>query len=170
VNAVSPGLQNAADLIFSESGLGEELLAHGAAIPLSMVLTHHANAQSNQFLVDGIDISPEVFFAPEVFLPAIVWEAQLMGTRLLGADLGCRLRVDPSGLLGVTASVPFVTGNLADIMRALLCLHAVNSCCGNSKEMMVEMGMIVDAYKNQFAAMASSAELKDGELKWPQRA
>ena len=170
MSAFSPGLQNAADLIFSESGFADESLATGAAIPLSLVLAHHATGLGNQYRVDGVEISPDVFFAPEIFLPAVVWEAQLLGARLLGADLGCRLRVDPSGLFGVTASAPLITGNLADIMRALLCLHAVNACCGASRASIVEMGMIVDAYKNQFSAMVSSADMQDGELKWPQRA
>ncbi len=154
-------------LIFSDISAVEQPLPEGAAIPLTNVLACHSGIYGNRFQIDGQLIDAEIFFAPEIFLPAIIWEAQILGTRLLGADLGCRLRVAPEGLLGVMASAPLVTGNLADIMRALFCIHAAKHCCASASDSVVEVGMMVDHYKKRFAGMLDSASSQEGELKWP---
>lgn len=139
----------------------------GMAIPLSKVLACHAEISKIRFLSNGQEVDGEVFFGPEIFLPAVVWEAQSLGQKLLGADLGCRLRAEPHTLFGVRASVPLITGNLADIMRALFCIHAAKKCCGDARHTSIEMGLVIDAYKDKFSGLLEVATQDDGEIKWP---
>lgn len=154
-------------VVFLDSGAAEASLPAGAAIPLTNVLASYCGIYGNKFQIDGQLIDAEIFFAPEIFLPAVVWEAQILGTRLLNADLGCRLRVEPESLLGVMASAPLITGNLADIMRALLCIHAAKMSFGSPSESIVEVSMVIDHYKKRFAGMLDLASSHEGELKWP---
>lgn len=159
--------------LFEQDVLGrlphEQLALEGPAVPMPLLLAAHAQIQGNNFLTEGRPISAEVFFGPDIFLPAVIWEAQILGRRLMDADLGCRMRAESNSLLGVVATVPMVTGNLADIMRALFCIYAAKNCCAMVRAGDIEMGYVVSAYREKFAVLLETASNVDGEIQWPQQ-
>ncbi len=154
----------AASMLFADD-LADVSLPDGAAVPLSKVLAAFAEFYRCKFSYLGNPIGSDVIFAGEMLLPAVIWESQIKGHQLLQADLGCRLRLDSASLFGVCAIVPFVTGHMADIVRALLCLHTTRNLFLIAPDASVEISMIVDTYKRHFEGLLEHT--KDGEIQWP---
>ncbi len=138
------------------------------AVPIRRLLVNRCNLLGCTFVDDGQPIDAETVMSPEMFLPAIAWNAQEGGMALLGEDLGCVLRREPRSRFGAVVSVPPLTGHIVDVIRYLFFQHYTERMFGLRPGLQIDVYPTFETLRRGFADMLQAQHLSpEGEIQWP---
>lgn len=141
----------------------------GRVVPVSTLLGNVCRVFNCGFTLGADQVPASYVMAPSGMLSCVAWCARETAQRLLGVDIGCTLRRDESALFGLRATVPPVTGNLADIVRGLVFLHSARSLFGLRQDGVIDVTQVLRMYEGEFKQILSRAEFNEsGEAAWPQ--
>lgn len=138
-------------------------------VPVPTLLSNVCRIIGARFTLYGEPVPASYVMSPVGMLPCVALVAQESARRLLDADLGCSLRRDERGTFGLRAVVPAVTGNLADIVRALVFMRCATAVFGLRRNANIDATQIHAAFEGQFRAILQRSNAEHpGEIAWPQ--
>lgn len=138
-----------------------------AAVPMDVMLARHCEKIGCTFVLSAKQLTASQVLTPQMFMPLVTWQAQDDGHRLLDADLGCALRVDPQTLFGLRSVVPHVTGHIVDVVRALFFLNAATRVLGLQPNSEIDLTTTHQSMSDHFSALLESVTQVNGDIPWP---
>lgn len=130
---------------------------------MTRALATRAVQQRCEFLVNGQRESAVLLLGSEVFLPVVAFHAELLARSLADFPLGVRFSEDDQALLGVSVSVPHLTGDEVSVMRLAFFSDALTKIFGVAHGARIECAPVFQAYQD---GLLNHVE-KSGTVKWP---
>lgn len=164
--ASGPLFRHAPELLERASALAVAMPAAVVAVP--RLLCNVCDVFNARFTL-GDDVVPASWvMGPAGMLPCAAAAAEDAAHRLFGISLGVSLRRDAQALFGLRVGVAPVTGNLADIVRALFFIRSTQDLYGLRRDAVLDVTEVIEIYKAHFDSILSRADTEGtGDLSWP---
>lgn len=142
------------------------LASPAVVVAMPRLLANVCGALNVRFTLGGDAVPPSWVMGSTGLLPCVTVAAEDAAHRLFGISLGATLRPSEQALFGVRAAVPPVTGNLADIVRALFFMRAAQTLFGLRSHADIDVAEVVETFRPYFKQILDRVEPQEGELSW----
>lgn len=140
----------------------------GRGLQVHRILARMCVLERCTFTFRGVAVDPFDVFAPEMFLPLLTAAVQESGRDLVDWDAGCRLRISPDSLFGVSSLVPHLTGHPVDLWRTLFFAHAMRKVLGVRPDANIDLTTTYEVMRESFEDLRARLQPIEGDIPWPQ--
>lgn len=137
-----------------------------AVMAMSRLLANVCGVLNVRFALSSDAVPTSWVMGATALLPCVAVAAEDAAHRLFGISLGVSLRPSEQALFGVRAAVPPVTGNLADIVRALFFMRSAQVLFGLRRDADIDVAEVVATFRPYFKQILDRVEPQEGELPW----